>query len=122
TLVPPGFVVGQNLEDTFLFSPVYNFPGQYAGPTAGDVGIGNPLATYGIWNGASLMTISFEQHFQQWEATWRQTLYQDECMRLNALVGPRFAWIWERFKWVTFDADVNGNTDPSTTAIYTNIV
>jgi hypothetical protein len=121
TVAPPGLVVGNDLADSFLFSPVFNFPSQYAG-TPGKIGVGNPLAAYGIWNGASLMTIDFEQHFQQWEATYRMPLYQDECMRLNGMVGPRFAWIWERFRWTTMDLDAGGNTDPSTEAIYTNIV
>src|SRR5205807_4087740 len=37
-------------------------------------------------------------------------------------VGPRFAWIWERFQWRTFDLDTNtGTGGPLDTAIYNNI-
>ncbi len=120
TLAPPGFQVGPNLADTFLTSPVYNFPPEYAGLQS--VGVGNPTATYGIWNGASVMTLDFEQKNQQWEATWRETVFQTECYRLSGLVGPRFFWFWERFRWRTSDYDFNGSIDPSSVAIYSNIV
>src|SRR5690606_3986214 len=82
TIIPQGYRVGANLEDTFLFSPVFNYPPEYAG-AARDVGFGGDYAAYGIWNGADVMTIDFEQKNQQWEATWRETIYQTECYRLS---------------------------------------
>jgi len=38
------------------------------------------------------------------------------------LVGPRFFWIWRRFKWTTVSSAANGDELPIWEAIYTNIV
>jgi hypothetical protein len=121
TLIPQNYLVGNDLSDTFLFSPVFNFPPEYAGAPR-SVNVGNDYATYGIWNGASVMTIDFEQKFQQWEMTWRETIYQTECYRLSALFGLRFAWSWERFRWRTSDYNFNGGIDPSAVSIYSNVI
>src|SRR5262245_31148647 len=43
-IIPPGFAVGAQLFDTFLTSPVFNFPIDYAGSNQ-NLGIGNPGAT-----------------------------------------------------------------------------
>jgi hypothetical protein len=124
SVVPPSLNVRADFADSFMFSPVINLPPQYSGPVAGGgkTGVGNPTATFGIWNGASLETIDFTQKFQQWDLTWRETVMQDECYRLNGLMGPRFAWIWEEFRWRTFDTDTTGAFDPSFEGIYTNII
>jgi hypothetical protein len=121
TLVPPGLNAGPGLANTFLTSPVYNFPNDYAGP-ATDTGVGAPFATYGIWNAADEMSIEFTQRVQQFDLTFRKPIFDTETYRCYGLVGPRFFWIWERFKWRTVDEDVNGQALPSDVAIYTNIV
>jgi hypothetical protein len=149
---PPTVSAGAQLENTFLFSPVYNFPPEYAGadfkvnvdpfqsvqqqnplfPTLGLINV-FPQTVYGIWNGASIMTLSFQQRFQQWEICYREPVWETETYRVSGLVGPRYAWFWEKFKWVTTslgqnpDGTVNNaifgfNLDgPQNVGIYSNI-
>ncbi|MFM7150693.1 MAG: Lpg1974 family pore-forming outer membrane protein [Gemmataceae bacterium] len=135
---PPGTNPGLLLENTFLFSPVYNFPVEYAGadfkarPIPGTIGPDgeivtvNPQTIFGLWNGASMMTISFRQWFQQYEICYREPVWETETYRLNGIVGPRYAWFWEKFKWVTtsIGQDLDGTvlTGPQFVGIYSNIV
>lgn len=138
TLAPRGGAVGVDLADSFLFSPVFNFPPEYAGAdnkitVPGPVGSGatanaqpTAQAAFGIWNAASIQTIEFRQRFQQYDITYREPIYETEDYRINGLVGPRYAWIWERFKWRTtsIGQDINGfvaDTGPDNVAVYTNI-
>jgi len=131
TFVPPQFHFGADLADSFLTAPVFNFPNAFAGPAnkvsrinaAGDtVPLGNPFAVYGIWNGATLMSIDLIQRYSQGDITYRQPICEVDDYRMYGLVGPRFAWIWERFRWRTVSTDVNGDAGPQDVAIYTNIV
>ncbi len=126
TSVPFNLNAGPDLADSFLSSPVYGFPNDYAGSF--DVNhrklpVGNLLAAYGIWNGASIETISFTQRTQQYEFTWRDVVFETDNYRLSYLVGPRFFWFWERFEWRTSDINIDtGTGGPLDTAIYSNIV
>jgi hypothetical protein len=124
TLAPPNFSAGTNplFSNTFLFAPVFNFPVEFAGPNNKILG-GSQVAAFGIWNGASVMAIDFQQKTQQYEATYRVPFYESDCIRCSGLVGPRFFWIWERFHWRTVDIDSQGNVpSPLDVANYTNIV
>jgi hypothetical protein len=124
TLVPPTLLVsggGNHLVDTFLFSPVFNFPNEFAGPAA-KLALGDPFAAYGIWNGASLMQIIFVQRFDQFDMTARIPVYQDDCSRCYGLFGPRLIWLWEHFSWRTVAEDFTGNAAPTDVAIYSNVV
>src|SRR5262249_24215659 len=111
-IIPPAFQVGLFQENTFLFSPVYNFPTLYAGlpnktpvaaPAPGSPTIGFPIVTppggtfplYGIWNGATTMQIFFTQWADQWQMTYRWPLYENECWRSYGLAGPRLFTVWE---------------------------
>lgn len=135
TLIPQNFNVGNNLENSFLTAFVYNFPNEYAGPafktnqtspfTNGPV---NPFAVYGIWNGASIMTEEFLQRFENYDITYRVPVYETETYRLSGIVGPRYAWLWERYRWRTTDIDtflVNGVPAdiqvPQNAALFSNI-
>ncbi|HKB35105.1 MAG TPA: hypothetical protein VKD72_01540 [Gemmataceae bacterium] len=121
TLLPPLLQLDQPLANTFLFSPVFNFPSDFAGPT-NDVAAGTGHA-FGIWNAADLMTIEFVQRNEIFDLTVRKPIFETECWRTYGLVGPRFVWFWERFKWLTVDLNINGDAaPPENTAIYTNIV
>lgn len=120
TLLPPGFKIGSQLENTFLTSPVVNFPVDFAG-FPNNLSIGNPGATFGIWNAATLMTIDFIQRFDMFDTSMRIPMWQTENFRTYGMIGPRIISLWERFKWRTVDADVNGGSGPGTTADYTNI-
>jgi hypothetical protein len=132
TFVPPQFRFGPDLADGFLTAPVFNFPNAFAGPAnkvsqfnaVGNViPLGNPFAIYGIWNGAALMSIDLIQRYSQGDLTYRTAaICETDDYRMYGLVGPRFAWIWERFRWRTVSEDVNGNAGPQDVAIYTNIV
>ena len=124
---------GQNrsdLADSFLFAPVYNFPPQFAGPRVKspqddfnqngreDAGEGGNF--YGIWNGASVMDIQFNQWFNQAEVGARMPLFQNEYTRVYGLAGGRYAMIMERLKWRTVSYDVNGVAGPQDVATYNN--
>src|SRR5262249_4816986 len=99
---------GNNLENTFLFSPVFNFSQEFMGPparntVASGTGIGNIVFgdLAGIWNGASDMTILFTQRFDNWDLAGRFPVFETENARSYAIAGGRFSWIWERFQWRT---------------------
>jgi hypothetical protein len=124
TAVPKNFNVGPNGENTFLTAFVFNFPNDYAGPaikTGG--GIGDNFALYGIWNGASIMTLEFIQRAEGIDATYRESWYETETYRLSGICGPRYFWIWDRFRWRTtsLSADILAPTGPSDVALFSNI-
>jgi len=134
TLVSPFFRGRPDLSDTFLVSGVYNFPPQYAGPavkTPLDAFVINDQQNpnlntnqggnfYGIWNGASVMDIQFNQWFTQAEIGARVPLFQTEYSRVYGMAGGRFDWFMERFKWRTVSFDINGNQSPAWAADYNN--
>lgn len=125
TLAPPNFTQRQDLANTFLTSPVFNFPAQFAGPPF-KVSTGNQEALFGIWNGASAMTEWFIQRYQQLQLIYRMPFYDTECYRISGLMGPKFAWFWEKYQWRTTDlgSTTQGASpidQPSWTATYTNI-
>ena len=176
SLVPNTFLANTNLEDTFLFSPVFNFPNDFAGSIskiaiasafnsassasataqfnsfpvlnifgnpvpAQSAGTGNntatnfaffsgvvaasasgsiivPQAPFGIWNGATTMTLSFVQRYDDYEIMGRFPIYQGETCRCYGLAGPRLVALWERFTWRTIDTNTtspNGQTSANVT-------
>jgi hypothetical protein len=121
SLNPPGFQVGPLLADTFLFSPVFNFPVEYAGP-AQKTAIGNPNSLAGIWNGAINEQIRYEQRYDQWDVAASTPWIQNDVCRIYARYGGRFAWIFERFNWRTVDSNFAGASTPQDVANYTNTV
>jgi hypothetical protein len=137
TLAPPGGNVGPALENTFLTSPVFNFPPDFAGPDNKSIQIDqatntllatNPSAqaAFGVWNGASIMTLNYIQRFQEWDITYRQTICETEDSRVSGLIGPRFDWLWTTFQWraTSFGDDGTGviTAGPQSTAVYSNVV
>jgi hypothetical protein len=120
TLAAPGLRVRSDFADSFLTAPVFNFPSEFAGPPD-KIGAGGPEAAFGIWNAASVMTLDYRQRVQQWEATYRVPIFETEDYRLSGLFGPRFFWIWERFKWRTTDLDASGNTLEQFVGVYNQI-
>jgi hypothetical protein len=132
SIVPQGGHLGDRQADSFLFSPVFNFPNDYAGPIVSQsqltllgsakVALGLPGATFGIWNAASIMSESFTQRYSEADSNLRVPIFETECWRTYGLVGPRFAWIWEKFQWRTVSEDLQGNATPFDVAIYNNIV
>lgn len=121
SILPPGFDAGNAFENTFLFAPVSNFPTDYAGNPTNIPGQTN-ASTFGIWNAASIMQIEFVQRYDVYQINARLPIWQTDSHRSYGLFGPRIAWIWDRFKWRTVDADDTGNAGPDTTAIYSNMV
>ena len=121
TLVPPGLQAGPLLTETFLFSPVFNFPNDYAGAPQ-KVAIGNPFAAYGIWNGASVMTISFVQRLSEYDLNARIPIFETDFCRCYGLTGLRHVSMWEGFKWRTVSQDFQGQANQDDVAIYDNIV
>src|SRR5262249_11251827 len=119
-VAPFGLQFDTFLANSFLTSFVYNFPGEYAG-IANKASVGNPFAIFGIWNGSQVQTMEFLQRFDAYDLIYRFPVYENEDYRLSGLVGPRFSWIWEGFKWRTVDVDVNGNSGPFTTAVYRQV-
>lgn len=133
SLLPGNSNFGNLLQNTFLFSFVYNIPPELGGAdfkinpnNNSGTPIVNPQTVFGIWNGASIMTLEFRQRFQQHEIVYREPIWETETYRMNGLVGPRFAWIWEKFKWVTtsIGQNLDGTTieGPQFVGIYSNIV
>jgi hypothetical protein len=122
TLAKPGDTFRSDFADSYLTAYVYNFPPEFIGPSQKIAPPASPQATFGIWDGASVMTEQFLQRFEQYEITYRVPVFDTECYRLSGLVGPRIVWQWERYKWTTvaqtFDGMGGGGAD---TAIYTNI-
>jgi hypothetical protein len=110
-------------ENTFLFAPVFNYTTVWFGP-GNKKGNGNVGADSGIWNGANVMTEDFVQRFDMADITIRYPLCENEnCgWRMYGLCGFRMVWFWERFRWETDAADVNGLTAPDDIANYTNVV
>ncbi len=123
TLVPPNMDVGQNLQDSFLYSPVYNFPTQFAGPGQ-KIAIGSPYAAYGIWNGATETDIRFDQRVEEWLIGARIPIFETEYNRCYCLVGLHNFWDWENFKWRTVSYNDQGQTPEggADAADYNNIV
>ena len=128
TLSPRAGVLDQALANSFLYADVFNIPIQYSGPD-NKIVLNNPpngvqpsaQAAFGIWNGASIMTIQYTQRFQQWDMLYRESIFETETYRLNGLVGPRFAWIWDRFAWRTTDLTATGQSGPQDVALYSNV-
>jgi len=120
-LISPTFDLGNQLENTFLFSPVVNFPSQWAGAdrnfTQGNIG-----TTFGIWNAASIMQIEYVQRFDTYELKARVPIFETADVRSYGLFGPRIVWIWDRFRWRTVDADELGQAGPETTGLYDNMI
>jgi hypothetical protein len=113
--------IGALLENTFLFSPVFNFPNEFAG-AFNKLAIGNPLAAYGIWNGASVESIEFIQRLSVYDITYRVPIFETDYCRCYGLVGPRHIDLWENFKWRTVSESFDGTSNQDDVALYTNIV
>jgi hypothetical protein len=122
SILPPGGNSGAFLADSFLFSPVFNFPADFGGPLQ-KVALGFPGATFGIWNASSVQEIVFIQRYDEYGGSARFPLFQDECTRSYWLIGPRIVWLWERFKWRAVAFDVNtGQAGQDDVALYTNLL
>jgi hypothetical protein len=119
--IPLGFFVGSQLAETFLFSPVVNFPPEFAGPPQ-DMPVGNPGATYGIWNAAEVMQIQYVQRFDMGAINARIPIWQTEYYRSYALCGPRLVTMYDRFWWRTVAADPVGQSTGADVAVYYNTV
>jgi hypothetical protein len=128
TIVPPGLTFGSLLQDSFISAPVFNFTNAFAGPQGKIDPVAfpgaSPTATYGIWDGADVMTIRFVQRTESVQAKLRVPIfYNDDCgYRCYGTVGPRFFWIWEQFYWRTVNQLPNGTADPTDVGIFTNTV
>jgi hypothetical protein len=122
-LIANNYVLGQNQENTFLFSPVVNFPIQYAGQPANVLVNGVPAfgSTFGIWNAASEMQIQFIQRYEQFQLNARIPVWQTDNYRAYGVFGPRALIMWEEFTWRTVSRDTAGQAAADTTAYYTNI-
>lgn len=108
--IPANLWPGYTLADTYMFSPVFNFPAEYGGPaqkvvvqgaTFGASGNGHIVtgAAFGIWNGASDMSLEFIQRSDEFELVARVPIYQGEYARSYGWIGGRHVQMWERFTW-----------------------
>jgi hypothetical protein len=142
----PFFQNSPDLTNSVLFSPVYNFPADFAGPrlkTSADITaaqffdslltttpegtrgsvvaprFNEPIGfvAYGIWNGANNMEISFTQRYDQWDVVGRIPVWETEYARTYGLVGGRFAWFYDRFWWRTQDIGFSTNPVPGNNTI-----
>ncbi|NBO92500.1 MAG: hypothetical protein EBV06_09365 [Planctomycetia bacterium] len=123
TLAPQNGAVGADLARSFLYADVYNIPLEYSGPPNKIAGA-SPFAAFGLWNGASVMTQSFRTRFQTYELSYKWNVIDEEYYRMKGIIGPRFAWFWDKYKWtsVNYSADGTDGGGGPDTGIYTNIV
>jgi hypothetical protein len=113
---------GQFQENTFITSPVFNYPNNYLGPAVKVNAPGSNVgAASGIWNAATLMTIEYLQRFDIYYVNARTPLYEGETYRCYGLFGPRLVWFWDRFKWRTTSTNTAGVSTPTDSAFYTNV-
>jgi hypothetical protein len=77
---------------------------------------------FGIWNGAAVQTLVLWQRFEQLQATYRKPFYETECYRSSYLIGPRWTWIEDKFRWLTTDLDTNGQSSDVWVGSYNNII
>jgi len=145
-IMPRTFNVGADFGNSFLFSPFFNFSPIFAGPIrdivsavlppdlliddAGNIiGVdpddlfhgGKVIPAFGIWNAADDMTLDFIQRVQNFEINVRVPVVQTECSRAYVLMGPRYLYVQEKFRWRTVDLDVDGlGLDPADQATYVN--
>ena len=121
SVIPPNFNPGPQLADTFLTAFVYNFPNDYAGP-ANKVAVGNPMAVYGIWNGATVMSIEFDQRVDDYEIDSRIPVYEGDLFRCYGSFG---AFLLDLGTLLLADRQsgcVIGDSVPTDVGLYTNIV
>ena len=121
SIIPENFAVRPDLADTFLTSPVFNFPLEFAGAPQNSA-LGQPGATFGIWNASSLQTVNFIQRFDQGAVNFRVPIDKTENWRMYGIIGGRAVIMFERFSWRVVSADINGLSNDSTIATYTNVV
>ena len=130
SLISPSFNTGSLFENTFLFSPVSNFGPDWDGPFQ-KVPQGNIGAMLGIWNGATLMQIEYVQRFDIYQVNVRVPIWRTDDYHVYGLFGPRIAWLWDQFRWLTvayggdFSNGVPNNatlSGPQDQALYTNTV
>ena len=113
----------QDLSDTYLYQPVYNFPNAFSGPlqdTTFDTAANGGGNSIGIWNGADVIDTKFTQRYTQAELGLRVPMFATEHSSVYGLSGARFAWFFERFTMRTVDLDQNGNAPPTSAARYSN--
>ena len=125
TLAAPNYQYTSSQQQTYLTSFVYNFPADFAGApdkVTNASGTAGPYSVYGIWNGASTMTISLRQFAEQFFMTYRKPFFETETYRASALVGPKFFWIEDAFRWITTDLNTFGVTSPIYEGVYNNQV
>ena len=121
TLAAPNYQYNSDQSATFLTSFVFGFPPDFAGAPQ-KISVGGPYSVYGIWNGASIMTEVLWQRAEQFQLQYRKPFYETENYRVSALVGPRWVWIEDKFRWITTDVDAFGNSSPVYQGIYNNQV
>jgi hypothetical protein len=122
-VLPPTLNAGPNLADSFISSPVFNFPIVFGGPFPKLApGVGTRFTAFGIWNASSLQTEDFTQRYDQYDLSGRIPIFQTDCMRCYGLLGFRAVWMWERYRWRVVSNDTNGDAVATDVAIFTNTV
>jgi hypothetical protein len=123
TLLPQNGLVGSDLARTFLYADVYNLPLEYSGAPNRVFGA-SAFGVFGLWNGASVMTQVWRTRYQMWEINYKWDVIDDEYFRLKGIIGPRFAWFWDKYKLtsVTYAFDNRTGGGPEDQGIYSNIV
>jgi hypothetical protein len=113
--------VNEDFANTFLTAFVYNEPLEFSGPP-GKVNGASDFGVFGLFNGATIMTQKFQQRFQQWELVYRWVVHETEDTRISGIIGPRYAWFWEKYQLrsVNFTAD-GGGGGLSDTGLYSAI-
>jgi hypothetical protein len=130
-IIPHNLNVGFGFVDSFLSARFFNFPTEFAGPDndvlrqirvpLSDPPVYTPgpaIPAFGIFNGAELFTIKYEQEFWNLELNFRLPIEQNDSTRSYMIVGPRIMNTFENFELRIVDLDIDGEGSPLNTARY----
>ncbi len=141
SLATPYARASADLSDTFLFTDVFNFPPQFGGPdrrtafegtlvgqvvdpVTGAILVPGVLvpdrAFFGIWNGASNMSIDYKRWYTEAEIGGRTPLFESNTSKVYGIGGVRYHMFMDRFRFLSQTYDLAGNTGGRFEALYTN--
>ena len=139
---PPGVGVGQDMADSFLSAPFYNYSPFLSGPlrdvisgvdlflSDGSGGAfvfvpqapddlfffgGYVVPAYGIGNGAEIFEQSFRQRYATGELNFRVPLFQGEVTRTYWTGGFKYIGMQERYRLRIVDFGLSDTNDGSVT-------
>lgn len=125
TILPPDFRQGDLFSRTFLYSPFFNVPLDFLGPTSDvqqvllihrvnpdapdETQIGSTVPAFGVFNGAERFEITYKQEFYNYELNIRFPTYLVDIFRTYSTAGLRYLRSFERFELISEDTNMDGS-------------